>query len=96
MSEWAKWLLVWVGVTGLSGLVMTALDKQAARRGGRRIPERTLLLTAALGGAWLMLPAMRLIRHKTLHRRFMWGLPLMLVLQAALVAWLWYSGLLTA
>lgn len=96
MSELAKGLLIWWCVTGVVGAVMTMLDKHNARIGRRRIPERTLLLTALVGGAVVMLLTMRLIRHKTLHRRFMWGLPLMIVAQAAAVIGLWYGGLLTA
>lgn len=60
-------------------------DKLAAIRHARRIPERTLLLIGALGGAAAMLLTMCLIRHKTRHPRFMAGLPAMLVLQAGLL-----------
>lgn len=96
MNELSKMLLVWWGVTGLAAVVMTVLDKCQARRGGHRVPERILLLTGLVGGAAAMLVTMRLIRHKTLHRRFMWGLPAMLVLQAAVVVGMWYMGWLIA
>ena len=96
MSELTNMLLIWWCVTGLAAVVMTVLDKHRARRGGHRVPERTLLLTAAVGGAAVMLLTMRLIRHKTLHRRFMWGLPLMILAQAAAVAGMWHMGWLTA
>lgn len=64
------------------------LDKRRARRGHRRIRERTLLLVAALGGsagAWL---GMRLWHHKTLHLRFRLGLPLILIVQLVVGLWL--------
>ena len=95
MNETTKMLLIWWCVTGLAAAVMTVLDKHRARRGGHRVPERTLWLTAAVGGAAAMLVTMRLIRHKTLHRRFMWGLPLMLVVQAAALVGMWQMGWLT-
>lgn len=67
-------------------------DKQAARRGRRRIPERTLFLLAFLGGAPVMYFTMRLIHHKTLHRRFMWGLPLLIFFQVSGIFLLWHAG----
>jgi uncharacterized membrane protein YsdA (DUF1294 family) len=60
------WLLVINVVTG----VAYAWDKVSARRGARRVPERTLLLLNVLGGfigAWLVF---FLMRHKTQHRSF--------------------------
>lgn len=69
----------------LSSALLTICDKRAARRSRRRVPERTLLLFAAAGGAGAMYAVMRLIRHKTLHRKFMLGLPALLALHAALL-----------
>lgn len=65
--------------------IITLLDKYKAKKGKRRIPEATLFILAFLGGSVSEYVTMRLIRHKTLHKRFMIGLPLMIILQAALV-----------
>jgi uncharacterized membrane protein YsdA (DUF1294 family) len=57
-------LLYLLGVNAVAYAVYW-LDKRRAQRGGRRVPERELLLWAAVGGslgAWL---AMRRLRHKT-------------------------------
>ncbi len=51
----------------------------------RRVPENTLLAIAALGGSVAMLITMRTIRHKTQHAKFMLGIPVIIVLQCALV-----------
>ena len=51
----------------------------------RRVPEKTLLIIAALGGSIAMLITMRTIRHKTQHMKFMVGIPAIIVLQCALV-----------
>lgn len=70
-----------LGINLLTFLLF-GLDK---RRAGRRIPEKTLLLHAALGGsigAWM---GMRSFRHKTLHRKFRYGIPLLLLLQLLLL-----------
>jgi len=60
------------------------LDKQLARHGQRRISEKQLFLLALAGGAMGALLGMRMFRHKTLHRRFTVGLPLILLVQAGL------------
>ena len=67
------------------GLVL--YDKWAAKRNARRIRERALFLVSVLGGSLAMLLAMGLVRHKTRKRKFMLGLPLIIVLQVVLV-WL--------
>jgi uncharacterized membrane protein YsdA (DUF1294 family) len=63
-------LLVWLLVINVVTAVAYAWDKVQARRGNRRIPERTLLLLNLAGGfigAWIVFLGMR---HKTLHRSF--------------------------
>lgn len=67
--------------------VLTVYDKCVAKRRGRRIPEKTLFAMAILGGSAAMLLTMYLIRHKTKHKRFMLGLPLIIVIQIAI----WYT-----
>lgn len=82
------WIAAWLLAVNLVAVCLTVADKRRARRGKWRVSESTLLLVAALGGAPAMLVTMRRIRHKTRHRKFMWGLPVILLAQAALVAWL--------
>lgn len=65
--------------------VITIYDKAIAGSGRRRVPEQTLFLLALLGGAAAMYVTMLLIRHKTKHKRFMLGLPLIVAIQLA--AW---------
>lgn len=77
----------------LLAAALTVSDKRRARRRARRIPERTLLTVAALGGAAAMLITMRCIRHKTRHPRFMIGLPAMIIAHAALIVWAIYTFL---
>jgi len=45
-------------------------DKLQAKAGGRRIPEKTLLLMGILGGAIGGLLGMQVFRHKTRHSKF--------------------------
>ena len=74
-------------VNGVTFAVYGA-DKSFARRGGRRVPERTLLALAFLGGSAGALLGMLVFHHKTRHRRFRVGLPLLLLAQLALAVWL--------
>ena len=80
-------LLVSLFLMNAAGFLVMLADKQKARRGHWRIPERTLLLIAALGGSLGSLLGMYLFHHKTRHPKFTVGIPLILVLQIFL-AWI--------
>lgn len=86
-------IICWVLVS-LAGIAVTIFDKLSAKRSGQRIPEFTLLLIAVLGAALPMYITMRLIHHKTRHKKFMIGLPLIFVLQLTLVGIITYKILL--
>ncbi|HBH39727.1 MAG TPA: DUF1294 domain-containing protein [Curvibacter sp.] len=66
-------LLLIAGMVLMSVLsyAMYAVDKRAAQRGHRRVPERTLHLLALLGGWPGALLAQRRLRHKTAKPRFL-------------------------
>lgn len=83
-----NWLIVYLIIINAGSFLIMLADKNKARRRQWRIPERTLLGLAAIGGSlgtWL---AMLLFRHKTLHARFRCGVPAMLAVQTALLIWL--------
>jgi len=69
-----------VGIN-LAAVFVCAWDKRKARKNGWRVPEKTLFLISILGGAPGMYFTMNAIRHKTKHKRFMIGIPLIIVLQ---------------
>ena len=74
-------------------VLLTISDKRRSIRQRLRIPEKVLFLVAILGGSVGEYCTMRLIRHKTLHKRFMLGLPAIFLLQVALVVFLiWKLG----
>ena len=80
-----KILLLYLLLINLLGFVLYGVDKAKSKGKSRRIPERTLLWVARLGGGlgcWL---GMMLFRHKTKHNRFMILVPLWTVLWAAAV-----------
>ena len=69
----------------LLAVCLTVYDKYAAKRKKARIPEKTLFLTALFGGSLAMYIAMLVIRHKTKHKRFMIGLPVIALAQIVLI-----------
>ena len=64
------------------------IDKVKAKKGAWRIPEKSLLLLAFIGGSLGAAAGMRFWRHKTLHRQLKWGVPLILLFHLALIAYL--------
>lgn len=88
------WLTAWLAAASLLAVLLTLWDKSRARRHAWRVSEGSLWLVAALGGAAAMCLTMAVIGHKTLHRRFMVGLPLLLAAQIAAVFLLWHTNYL--
>ena len=89
------WSLLWIWLIAVNAaaFLVFGLDKWKAKRKAkneavRRVPEKTLFLLAILGGSVGAILGMRVFHHKTLHRRFRYGLPAILVLQLALATWL--------
>lgn len=84
----------WLLVAGLLLINMYAWflmanDKERAKANRFRIPEASLLLVAALGGAAGALLGMLFHRHKTKHLRFAVLIPFFLAVQLfALVFWM--------
>jgi uncharacterized membrane protein YsdA (DUF1294 family) len=82
--------LIYLILISLVTIIVTVYDKKAATLYPRnRIPENTLILLAILGGSVAELFTMRKIRHKTRHNKFMIGLPVIIVLQIALIIIIW-------
>lgn len=67
------------------GFALMGIDKHKAKKRAFRIPEATLFIVAVIGGSAGSLLGMYLFRHKTRHRSFVIGMPLILFLQIALV-----------
>ena len=64
------------------------IDKWKARKNKWRIPESTLLLLAVFGGSIGAFLGMRVWRHKTMHKKFKYGIHSILVLQIGLLLYL--------
>ena len=64
------------------------IDKYKAKKGRWRISEITLLLMAVIGGSIGAWAGMRLWHHKTMHKKFKYGIPIIIILQVCLVVYL--------
>ncbi len=85
-------VIIWLCVANLGALILFGVDKKRAKEGRWRIPEKTLFLSAILGGSIGAILGMHLFRHKTKHWYFRYGLPAILLVQIGLGLWL--SGVL--
>ena len=91
-------LALWLLFINLIAFLIFGLDKWKARRkvhreGVRRIPERTLFLLAIAGGSLGALLGMKIFHHKTLHRTFRIGIPIILAAQVLALLWCLFRGL---
>ena len=68
------------------------IDKWKTKRSRWRIPEAALLMLAAIGGSVGALLGMYVWHHKTLHKKFKYGVPLILIAQVAVVVWIMING----
>lgn len=67
------------------GFALMGIDKERAKKGAWRIPEKTLFACALLGGSLGTALGMSTFRHKTKHWYFKYGMPLILVVQVVLI-----------
>lgn len=76
----------YLALISLISVIVTVYDKWAAkRRPSGMIRESSLIALSVVGGSAAMLLTMLIIRHKTRHPKFMIGIPLILIIQAALI-----------
>lgn len=83
------YLLIYLSIISVFAFIITVFDKVRAMRGGWRVKEATLIFVSALGGSVVMLLTMLLIRHKIRKKKFMVGIPLIIVAQLALAFVIW-------
>lgn len=68
--------------------ILYGIDKRKAKRGKWRISEATLLTMAAIGGSIGAWAGMKAWHHKTIHKKFTIGVPLVFAIQVALAIYL--------
>ena len=84
----ANALLYYLIVINIVTFLVYGIDKWKAKQGSWRISEATLLILAVIGGSIGALLGMKVWRHKTMHKKFKYGLPLILIIQIILIGYL--------
>lgn len=87
-TDYKVWLLL--AAINLLAFLFFGADKRRAEQGAWRISERTLLGIALFGGSVGALCGMHFFHHKTRKARFSFGIPLILIGQAALLVWRYF------
>lgn len=85
MNTLHRYLIYYLLVINAATFIIYGIDKDKAKKAKWRISEATLLRMAAVGGsigAWL---GMKAWHHKTQHRKFKYGVPIILLIQIALM-----------
>ena len=77
-------VIIYLAAVNIITFIMFGADKTRAVKGRWRISEAALILAALLGGSIGALAGMGIFHHKTKHRKFTIGIPLILVLQIIL------------
>ena len=87
-----KNILIYIATINVIGLLAMLIDKQKAKRGYWRIPEKTLFILTFLGGGVGTIAGMYLFRHKTRKLYFTIGFPAILITEIILIIYWWISS----
>jgi uncharacterized membrane protein YsdA (DUF1294 family) len=91
MEQWIVTVItVYIITMSITGFTVMGIDKRKSQKKAWRIPERTLLLIAILGGGIGSLLGMHTFRHKTRHFRFLLTFPLTAGLDVLLLMWMYH------
>lgn len=80
-----KEFVIYLIIINLIGFLVMWIDKNRARKGEWRIPEKTIFVITALGGGIGTVSGMYLFRHKTKKLKFTMGLPSILILEILVI-----------
>ena len=87
--NWIHIALIYLAAINVVTFFMYGIDKLKAKRSKWRVSEAALIWMAVLGGsvgAWL---GMKAWHHKTQHKKFKYGLPLILLMQIVAAVGIW-------
>ena len=85
MHQYSMYYLLAINIVSF---FLYGIDKYKAKKGKWRVSEATLLMMAVIGGSIGAWAGMRLWHHKTMHKKFKYGIPIIIILQVCLVVYL--------
>ena len=88
-------LLIYLAAINVVTFFLYGIDKLKAKRSRWRISEATLIWLSVFGGSIGACLGMKAWHHKTQHKKFKYGIPFILLMQIALVAYVLYRYFLT-
>lgn len=85
-------MLIYLTIVNIIAFIVYGVDKWKARKNQWRIAEKKLLFLAIIGGSVGALAGMYIFHHKTLHKKFTVGVPVILILQIIFIYGIYYRG----
>ena len=83
--------LIYLAAINVVTFFLYGVDKWKAKRSKWRVKEATLIWMSVFGGSIGALLGMKAWHHKTQHKKFKYGIPLILLVQLIAIAWLFYA-----
>ena len=81
-------ILGYLLAVNIATFFLYGIDKYKAKKSKWRISEATLLMMAVIGGSIGAWAGMRLWHHKTMHKKFKYGIPIIIILQVTIAVYL--------
>ncbi|MBE6734791.1 MAG: DUF1294 domain-containing protein [Ruminococcaceae bacterium] len=94
MPWYIEWLLFYLVIINIISIIVTIYDKSAAKKNKWRVSEKTLFILSAAGAGLSIYLTMLTIRHKTLHKRFMIGIPAIIIIEIMIIILIAYLVML--
>lgn len=85
LTNYIWYFVIYLIVVNLIGILIMYIDKRKAMYGRWRIPEKTLIIVALLGGSIGCMIGMKIFRHKTQKIKFILGYPTILIAETILI-----------
>ena len=85
------YIFLYLVAVSVISIISVIIDKTAAKNGERRISENSLMALSVIGGGVAMYITMRIIHHKTRKNKFMVGIPVIIMLEVALTAIIYFN-----
>ena len=80
-----EYLALYLILINAAGFAFMLTDKYKAQNKMRRTPEAALMFVAVIGGSLGSLLGMYAVRHKTKHKKFSVGIPILLILHCVII-----------